>query len=184
MPLKPWKLIQSNFPFIHKWYRLRKDIVELPNGRIVDDYFVSERPDVVLVFPITVDGDVIFVRQYKHGASAILVELPGGTFDRDTETAESAAQRELMEETGYSYSSLEKIAVLVDNPTKDTNKIHVYIARGVSKTDEQSLDENEEIEILSFHYSTLEDRILNGEIQVSGTVAAIFISLKKYALSL
>ena len=66
--MKSWKILQSTPVFQHQWYSLRQDRVQLPDGRILDDYFVSVRPDVVLILALTPDKQVPLVRQYKHGA--------------------------------------------------------------------------------------------------------------------
>ena len=63
---------QLKLPSDHRWYRLRQDKVALPNGEIVDDYFVSLRPDIATVLPMTAAGEVVFVRQYRHGATSAL----------------------------------------------------------------------------------------------------------------
>jgi 8-oxo-dGTP pyrophosphatase MutT (NUDIX family) len=102
--IQPWTLLSSEMAFDHRWYKLRRDTVQLPDGRIIDDYFVSQRPDVAIVVPLTRERDFILVRQYKHGAQAITLEFPAGTFR--SESAEAAAARELEEETGYSPGSM------------------------------------------------------------------------------
>ncbi|GAB3819959.1 hypothetical protein GCM10028895_19120 [Pontibacter rugosus] len=78
---QPWKILKSEMVFDEKWYKLRRDEVELPNGHTLDDYYVSVRPNVALTFPLTEDNHVIFVRQYKHAAGGIFIELPGGVID-------------------------------------------------------------------------------------------------------
>jgi ADP-ribose pyrophosphatase len=176
MSLKKWKVKKSEIVFNHKWYKLRQDEVELPNGRIVDDYFVSVRPNVVVIFAVTPQEEVVLVKQYKHGVQEIVLELPGGVVDED-ENFEDAAKRELVEETGYSVDSLKLIASLYDNPTKDTNKINLYLGQNALKTADQDLDENEEIEVSTVELSSLKGKILNGEIKVSGSVAAILLAL-------
>ena len=116
MTIEKWALLDSVLVFGHRWYQLRRDTVRLPDGTVVDDYFVSVRPEVAMVFPLTPDGDVIFVRQYKHGAQAITIELPGGTFRH--ELPEDAARRELIEETGYTPGELIPLGWIWEDPTR------------------------------------------------------------------
>src|ERR1700685_2321138 len=96
---RPWRTLESRVAFDHHWYRLRRDTVELPGGAILDDYFVAVRPDVALVVPLTSAGEVVLVRQYKHGIGEVTLELPGGALDPG-ETPVAAAARELGGETG------------------------------------------------------------------------------------
>ncbi|MBD2057676.1 NUDIX hydrolase [Oculatella sp. FACHB-28] len=171
--LMPWKLLHSELVFDHRWYKVRQDVVELSNGAIVDDYFLSVRPDVALVFPVTAKREIVFVRQYRHGAGKVLIELPAGTFDPQKEIAESAALRELQEETGYRATHLTKLATLYDNPVKETNKIHLFLADNVELVSAQNLDHTEEIEVLLIPIDAVQEKLSQGEISVSGTVAAV-----------
>ncbi|MEO0541534.1 MAG: NUDIX hydrolase, partial [Cyanobacteria bacterium P01_A01_bin.105] len=129
--LKKWKRLSSQLAFDHRWYKVRQDRVQLPDGNVIDDYFVSLRPDVAMVLPITANQEIVLVRQYRHGAGEILLELPAGTFDPAQEQAAVAAQRELQEETGYLADALEPLATLYDNPVKETNRIHLFLAQNV-----------------------------------------------------
>lgn len=176
---KPWKVLKSELVFDEKWYTLRRDEVELPNGKVLDDYYVSVRPDVVLTFPITENGEVIFVRQYKHAGANIFTELPGGVIDEHEDNPADAAKREMMEETGYTSDDLELLAEVIDNPTKDTNKIYFYLARNARKVADQDLDETENIEVLKIPVSEVEGMVLRGEICVSGSVALCLLALRK-----
>lgn len=176
MGLKKWKIRKSEIVFNHQWYKLRQDEVELPNGRIVDDYFISVRPDVVVIFALTEDEKVVLVRQYKHGTQDVVEELPGGVID-DDEGAEEAARRELIEETGYAAEDFRLIHSLIDNPTKDTNKINLFVATDARKVKEQDLDENEEIEVFTVGLTELKEKLNSGQIRVSGSVACIFLAL-------
>jgi ADP-ribose pyrophosphatase len=178
----PWKVLKSELVFDEKWYKLRRDEVELPNGIVLDDYYVSVRPDVVLTFPVTEAGEVIFVRQYKHAAADVFIELPGGVIDDHETNPEEAAKREMLEETGYTSDTIELLSEVIDNPTKDTNKIYFYLARNVRKVAEQDLDESESIEVLKVPISDVENMVLSGEIHVSGSVALCLLALRKLGM--
>ncbi|MHC5828817.1 MAG: NUDIX hydrolase, partial [Nostoc sp.] len=110
--LKKWKTLKSKMVLDHYWCKVRQDEIELPNGEIIDDYFVSIKPDVAMVLPITSSKEIIFVQQYRHGVGEFFLELPAGNFDPTKESAEVAAIRELTEETGYIPQEFRKIATL------------------------------------------------------------------------
>jgi ADP-ribose pyrophosphatase len=177
--IEPWKTLKSELVFDHRWYQLRRDHVQLPSGQVLDDYFVSVRPHVVLVFPVTADDQVVFVRQYKHAAGQILLELPGGVMDEGETAPPDAAQRELLEETGYAPAHLEALLEVIDNPTKDTNSISYFVAHGAHRVAEQHLDETENIEVVLVPLAEVESRIMRGEIRVAGSIALCLLALRK-----
>ncbi len=161
----------------HRWCQVRRDAIELPNGKIIDDFFVVIRPEIALILPITNQQEIVFVRQYRHGVGEILLELPAGSFDATKENPETAAIRELQEETGYVAQTITKLAIQYDNPVKDTNKIHLFLAENVTKMGEQTLDITEDIEVVLIPVESVIDKIMQGEISVAGTVAALFLGL-------
>ncbi len=79
--LKKWKTLKSKMVLDNPWCQVRQDEIELPNGKIIDDYFVSIKPDVAMVLPITSNREIIFVRQYRHAVGEFFLELPAGNFD-------------------------------------------------------------------------------------------------------
>ncbi|MFC6997481.1 NUDIX hydrolase [Rufibacter roseus] len=177
---RPWRLLRSTIAFKHKWYTLRRDEVELPNGQVVDDFFISERPDGALVFPVTQENEVLFVRQYKHAAGKVFLELPAGSFFPNEEEATVAAARELLEETGAVLTQeLEPLAVLHDNPAKDTNRLHLFLARNVRVEQEQLLDITEDIEVVHVPLAEVLPLVMKGEVCVSGAVVLCFMALRQ-----
>lgn len=179
-----WKQLDSRLILNHQWCKVRQDQVELPNGVIIDDFFVNVRPDIALVLPITPQNEIVFVCQYRHGVGQVLLELPAGSFDPTQESPELAASRELTEETGYVAESLIKLATLYDNPVKDTNSVHLFLANPVQKLQAPQLDITEEIEIVLVPVHQVMESINQGKISVAGTVAALFLGLKQLGVSL
>jgi 8-oxo-dGTP pyrophosphatase MutT (NUDIX family) len=175
--IQKWTILNSRLVIDHKWCRVRQDEVRLANGTTIDDYFVNVRPDIALILPVTPTQEVVFVRQYRHGVGEILLELPAGTFDPHREDSLKAAKRELLEETGYSTTKITKIATLFDNPVKDTNKIHLFVAENATLQSKQILDETEEIEVVLIPKLEVKAKIIGGEICVCGSIAAIFLGL-------
>jgi ADP-ribose pyrophosphatase len=175
--LQKWKILQSKMVLDHEWCRVRRDEIELPNGKVIDDFFVYIKPDIALILPITSNREIVFVRQYRHGAGEFFLELPAGRFNSQEENAQSAALRELEEETGYVATVVRKLAVLHDNPSKETNNIYLFLAENVIKTNNQKLDITEEIEVVLIPQESVLEKIIQGEISVAGTVAALFLGL-------
>jgi 8-oxo-dGTP pyrophosphatase MutT (NUDIX family) len=175
--LKKWNLVQSEMALNHPWCKVRRDQIELPNGQVVDDYFVNIRPDVAIILPVTSDREIVFVKQYRHAISDFFVELPAGGFNPEQESGEFAAVRELEEETGYVASKVKKIATFYDKPSKDTNQLHLFLAENVVATGKRKLDITEEIEVILIPVDAVLQKIVKGEICVAGTVAALFLGL-------
>ncbi len=175
--IESWKTINSRLVFDNPWCRVRQDEVELPNGAIIDDYFVNVRPDIVLVLAVTQNREIVFVRQYRHGVGQILLELPGGSLDSQTENSLTAAARELEEETGYVAERMVQLATLYDNPVKDTNKIYLMLAEPAHPSGRQQLDVTEDVEIVLIPVEDVLERISTGEICVCGSIAALFLGL-------
>jgi ADP-ribose pyrophosphatase len=174
--LTPWDSLASELVVDHRWYRLRRDTVRLPSGRVIDDYFVSERADVVLVFAVTAEERVLFVRQWKQGRRAFLTELPGGVCEPG-EDPRRAAARELLEETGYACADLDEVGRFEPDPTTNTNTIIAYVGHGAVLAGETNWDEQEAIELLLLPIGELKAEIRAGRITAAGTVATVYRAL-------
>lgn len=177
MDLEKWRILNSQMVINNQWCKVRQDEIQLPNGKIIDDYFINIRLDVALILPVTSNQEIVFVRQYRHGAGEILLELPAGTFDAKIEDPQAAALRELKEETGYVAQTAIPLGTLYDNPVKDSNKIYLFMTQDVKKIVNQQLDLTEDIEVKLIPISQVMETIASREINVAGTVAAIFMGL-------
>ena len=139
-----WRVIQSNSVLKDRWINLRADDCITPAGKDIRPYYVLTYPDWVHVVAVTPERCLILVRQYRHAAGKMILELPGGMLDpQDTDT-EQAARRELEEETGYTAQNWELISSLYPNPATHTNRLHVYLAIDATCDRLQKLDEGEE----------------------------------------
>lgn len=176
--IQKWKLLNSQMVFDNPWCQVRRDEVKLPNGKVIDDFFVNVRPDIALLMAVTPNREIVFVRQYRHGVNEILLELPAGTFNPQTENNLTAATRELEEETGYIAPEIIQLATLYDNPSKDTNKIHLFLAENALPSGKQQLDITEDVEVVLVPVEAVLEKIATGEIAVCGTIAALFLGLK------
>jgi ADP-ribose pyrophosphatase len=132
--MEEWKIVTQETILNTKWMSIRQDTCILPSGRIIDDFFVIERNDFVTIFALTDKRQVILVRQYRHAIGETTFEIPGGDCGPG-ESPRETAQRELIEETGYGSDDLQHIATLVVDPTRQNNRVHVFIALHASPVD-------------------------------------------------
>jgi len=174
--MRPWETIASEYALDVPWLRVRRDTCRLPDGGIVDDYYLWEGRNWVAVFALTADGKVLLVRQYRHGVGQFVWELPGGVVDEGEEFVD-AGRRELREETGYSAERGELIARMAMDPPKITFSNYLVLAHGCRPAGAQSLDRTEEIEICALSPTTLREWVRQGKIWAQSSVACIYRAL-------
>jgi len=174
-----WKILSSEYLFNDLWFKVRKDKCETPGGKIVDPYYVYEFPTWVTALPVTDDGRIIMVKQYRHALGEVCLELPGGCVDDTDKNFEEGIARELLEETGYSFSSYEYLGKISANPSTNNNLMHMFLARGGKKIADQQLDHNEEIEVELVSVEELKQLIRENKIIQSMHVTCMMYALEK-----
>ena len=174
-----WKTISSEYLFRDKWFKVRKDVCETPQGKIVDPYYVYEFPEWATAVALTEDNKVIMVRQYRHSIGEVIVELLGGCVDDTDKDFQTAIARELLEETAYTFSSYESLGKISPNPSTNTNWMHMFLAKGGKKTGEQKLDHNEEIIVELYSIDELKNMIHENKIVQAMHVTCILYALEK-----
>lgn len=128
------------------------------------EFYRLECPDWVNVLPITPDHDVVFVRQYRHGTQEKTLEVPAGQVDDTDSSLQVAAQRELLEETGYSSKSWDYLGWVHPNSAFIDNKCHLFLARDAIKTGTIRNDPYEHTEVELYPLASVKDMIRNGDI--------------------
>ncbi|MCJ8208797.1 NUDIX hydrolase [Mucilaginibacter sp. RS28] len=171
-----WKKLSSTYLIKDRWATLRKDVCELPDGRVKDDYYVLEYPNWASVVALTEEGKVLMVRQYRHAAGIVSLEIPGGVIEKGEEP-EAAIRRELLEETGYVFEKFESLGSIYPNPSTSTNVTYNFLATGGKKVAEQSLDEHEEILIEEYTIEEIKQLLASHQIPQALHVTALFYAL-------
>lgn len=168
-----WKILESEYVSRRPWLTARRDKVELPDGRINDEYYVLEYPVWVNVIAIDKEGKYVMVRQYRHGIGDVFTELVAGVAEPG-ETPEQAARRELAEETGYVGGEWELNTVLSANPGSHNNLSYSFIARGVERRVDCHLDATEDLEVLRLDEDELYDLIASDTMKQALMAASLW----------
>lgn len=160
------KIKEIRRTYVHQPTGYKKKVVEktflLPDGRSWTS-FIDRVDDSVNIFPMTDDGQVVLVKQFRPGTERIEFELPGGMIDPG-EKAPRAAERELLEETGYE-GNLEFISSRSYSPYSSGMR-HIFVATGCKKvSEEQDLDPDEFLDIAVVHMEDLENLLYEGKIR-------------------
>lgn len=163
--------ISSEDIFKGKILYIKKDKVKLPNGKTADRELVRHI-GAVCVIPVTDDGKVILVRQFRYPIGETVLEVPAGKLDSPDEDRLEAAKRELREETGFTADEWTDLGIYYPSPAYCDEKLTVYLARGLHKG-EQSLDEDEFLNVRIRDLSALVTDVMSGEITDGKTQVAV-----------
>ncbi len=158
---------------------LYRDEILLPNGnKGVRE--VIRHPGAVCVLPITENGDVIFVNQFRYALNKVTLEVPAGKLEKGEDPME-AALRELSEETGITANKIEPLGALYTTPALIDEIIYMYIATDL-KEGEQHLDEDEFVNTIRIPLEKAVEMVMNGEIKDSKTQLMILKAEKYIAM--
>jgi ADP-ribose pyrophosphatase len=176
MSIKPWKILGSKYLYRANGVALRVDQCELPNGNVFEPY-VIETGTWVNVIALTKNRQVLLVKQYRHGVGQVLLEIPAGVMEEEDESPIRAAQRELLEETGYASDRFVEVGKAYPNPTAHNNLTYSYLALDVEKVGQQSLDETEEIEVSLMPFDKFISMAKAGGLPQALHVSALFFAM-------
>ncbi len=172
-----FKTLSSEYINKHRYFTARKDRYQTNTGKIVDPYFVVELPTAAGAVAITENNEIILIKQYRYPVNEIMTEIPGGFIDPG-EKPEEAIRRELLEETGYSFSEIHLLGTTALNPGVLNNFTYMFIALGGVKTAQQSLDQNEEIEIVLKPLEEVRSMLMHHEIKQSMHALCMFYAFE------
>lgn len=168
-----WKLLESKYVYRDRWLRARADKCELPDGRIMEPYYVIEVPDWTNMVIITKEQRIVLVRQYRHALGTTTLELPGGILEQGESPKESAI-REMHEETGYVSDEVEFLMKISPNPALNNNTAYFFLAIDAEKLTDTKFDPFEDIVIETFSKDELKQLLEEGKLQHGVQQGAIY----------
>lgn len=176
--IKPWTVQQSTVVYTKKWMRIMEEVCQLPDGQIINPYFIIEVPDFCNVIMVTTQDEIVMVEQYRHAAGIVSLELPGGMIEPG-EDPMLAAKREMEEETGYQSNHFELLYSIYPNPPLENNQAHFYLATQVTLTGNTSFDQYEDIKLVLVSKNDFINKLLQNAFTHGAQVGAMFAAAIK-----
>ena len=176
--IMPFELIRSETLLKGRAFLIRRDTLKTPDGSETKLDIIEHGGSVVIV-PIDQEGNLLFVRQYRHAAGMDLLELPAGTLEKDEDPAICAA-REIREETGFAADRIEKIGDFYLAPGYSTEFMHVYLARDL-RHDPLEADADEFLSVEKLSFAEAIQRVESGEMPDAKSLAALLLA-KSYLI--
>ena len=128
-----WTVLGTEHLIERPWLNVNRDKVRLPNGKVYDEYYIMHYPEFVNIIALTTERKIILERQYRHAIGKVSTELVAGCVEKG-ETPLQGAQRELLEETGYTGGKWTKIMTIAPNSSLCDNYCHCFLAEDVVPT--------------------------------------------------
>lgn len=160
--LKEWKRVGVRQAFSCGLFEVKIDTSLSPRTGRPHDFYIIDTGDWVGVIPLTEEGTVVLVRQFRHGTRSFSLEIPGGLVEGDDPFG--AARRELLEETGYEAGEMELLGVLRPQPAIFNNRYFLFLAQHLRRVSSPCLDEGEDIEVVEMPLEEVYRRMAEGEI--------------------
>ncbi len=173
-----WKTLSSNYIYKDQWFIARADSCALPNGKIIEPYYVLEFPNWCNVVVVTEDDKILMVRQYRHAINQTTIELPGGVIDKN-EDPQNAAIREVLEETGYTISQIHLLYSTAPNPATNNNMAYFFLAKANKNLNRQNTDPFEDIDVLLIDKNEVLEMIHKSQIIHGVQIGAIYAAYLK-----
>lgn len=175
-PNLTWELIDSREDRSYALFSVRINRNRSPRTGKIHEFQVLTSPSWVTVIPVTPDGRVVMVRQYRHGTGELSLEPPGGLV-KDGQTPEQSGREELEEETGYQAKEMVLLRWMHPMPALFTNRLYVFLAKEVTPTGTVNTDETEEVETVLVPVNQIKESIRSGKITASDMIASLYLFL-------
>ncbi len=155
-----WQVIKSEIVFANRLTVVCDELLKPDGGQMQYRYFASKGSASVLAF--TEQNQVVLTQQYRHPLKQRILDLPAGGIN-EGETPQVAALRELMEETGYTATTIEKLGHYAPLPGLSSHVCHVFVARGL-RLGATNLDEHEIVEVVLKDWRDVVKMVINNEV--------------------
>lgn len=170
--LKPWPLVSREDLADFRVFRVRRDSSVNPRTGLGHDFVVLEGTDWVNVVALTAAGEVLLVRQWRHGTGTETLEIPGGSVDPADASDLEAARRELREETGFVSTRWRELGWVHPNPAIQSNRCTTFLALGCERAGDPEPDGGEDLRVERLPAADVDALVVSGEIRHALVLAA------------
>lgn len=170
---RPWPRLSQEVTGRYRIFDVAQERYERADASRTHDFFVILSPDWVNVVPITPEGRVVLIRQFRPGTGEITLEVPGGMVEPDEPDPSRTALRELEEETGYTAEGILATASIRPNPAILRNTLHMFVATGARPLGRIHPDEGEEIAPFEATWDEVDAMVRDGRITHALTLTAL-----------
>ncbi len=177
--VKHWEVISQRQLADCRVFSVLENTARSPRDQQDHQFYVLDSSDWVNIVPVTSDGELVCIRQYRHGTDEITLEIPGGLVDPGEDPYDSAI-RECLEETGYAAASASSLGVLRPNPALFPNFLHTYVAWDVEKVGEIQNVSTEQTEVVLLPRVELPEVLMSGQIDHALVVATLWRFLHQH----
>jgi ADP-ribose pyrophosphatase len=175
--MQPWKTVSKQTILQHgKFLTVENHTIELPDGQIISDWPWLITPDYINVVAITEDNEFLCFRQTKYAVGDITLALVGGYLEPGEEPL-AAAQRELLEETGYESSDWINLGSYAVDGNRGAGTAHLFLARGARYVTKAKADDLEKQQLLRLSHAEIEAALIAGEFKVLGWTTILALAM-------
>ncbi len=172
-----WETLQRREVFDGSpWIRVYLETLRLPDGSLVDDFYTVQTHDFVSIVALNAAGELLMLRQYRHGVHGIALNFPAG-YIQEGEDALLAARRELLEETGYGEGEWEGLGSFIVDGNRGCGRVHYFMARNVLPLQEPCSGDLEEQQVLLLTAAEVSFALQRNEIKTLPSVCAFLLAM-------
>ena len=168
-----WKTINTEELVNDYHVVVKKNLVELPDGSFIKDFYTLTIPDAAMIAAITLDGEILLKSEFRYAIGEEVIECPAGMFEADEDEPLVVAKRELLEETGYSSNNWIYLGPTLESTSKLTNRMHLFLATECIKVSDQHLDTTEHLKVLKVPFPQAVHMVMDGTINANSSAHLI-----------
>ena len=173
-----WESLTKESILVKKpWFEVFKEEIQLPDGKLVPEYYEIEMPHYTAVFAVTEEQKIIILSCYRHAIGEVTLTMPGGMIE-EGESPLAEIKRELLEETGYVAKEWKSLGAFIGNSTRGCGTYHFFFANGAYPVKEPDSGDLEELELLLCTPEEVEQAIDEGQAKSLGLMSILLLGLK------